>query len=62
MPIADPREGDVLPFYYFAVALSAVHVLGASALFVRQRAKFPVVGHNVYLSILFVVRERLLMI
>ena len=47
----DDRAADILPFYYFCVAFSVIHLVVASALFVRQRAKFPVSGHNIALTI-----------
>ena len=52
----DERITDIEPFYYFVIAFNATHLLVASALFVRQRNKFPVNGHKVSLTLSIGVR------
>ena len=46
------------PFFYFVIVFTALHALVASGLLVRQRAKFPISGHNVPLTIIVGVRCR----
>ena len=51
----DPSQ-DIVPWFYFVIVFSALHLLVGSALMVMRRTKFPVSGHNVALTIMIAVR------
>ena len=52
----DDAAAAARPFYYFVAVFGAIHFLVASALFVRQRSKFPLSGHNPSLTLPMAVR------
>ena len=52
----DERADDINGFYYFVIVFTLGHLAVGLVLFVKQRSKFPVSGHNVALTFILGVR------
>lgn len=55
-PTFEILDNQMDPLYYVLILFSVVHLAAVSALFLRQRMKFPVCGHNAKLSLFLGVR------